>query len=116
MTNVVVNECGGTGVYSYDGARAECTNVTVTKCKGSGVHASSGARIILQGERTSVTENCRGDGEDDCYGLDSGEDFALLYLIHPLTKERVSRNNGGGGNWDEEGGEGIKELGAPESA
>jgi len=45
-----------------------------------------------------VHHNCtRGDSYD--YGLQVSGSSATIQLVSPLTKEQVSLDNGGGGNW-----------------
>ena len=64
-----------------------------------GVVASEGASITLIGTKTTVHHNCT-DGESDEYGLQVyGSSSSTIQLVFPLTKEQVSLDNGGGGNW-----------------
>jgi hypothetical protein len=98
MDNVLVNNCGYCGIRVY-GADANCTNVEVIECGWSGVTAVGGATITLIGDRTSVHGNCTKDLTGDDYGLQASQG-STIQLVFPLTKEQVSRNNGGGRNWD----------------
>jgi hypothetical protein len=45
-----------------------------------------------------VHHNCT-DGDSDKYGLTVYGASATIQLVSPLTKEHVSLDNGGGGNW-----------------
>ena len=54
---------------------------------------------------TSIHNNVTG-GHSDYYGLHT-ESFSSIHLVSPLTKESVSINNGGGGNY---GGDGTIET------
>lgn len=105
MDNVLVNNCGYCGIRVY-GADAKCTNVEVTECGWSGVTAVGGATITLIGDRTSVHGNCIKDLTGDDYGLQASQG-STIQLVFPLTKEQVSRNNGGNNgenrNWDGSG-------------
>ena len=109
MVDVAMDACGWGGMVVMDGARADCTNVTVSQCRFSGFVAYDGSCITLRGERTSVTENAT-DENGAGYGLDACGSSSVITLISPLTKERVSRNNGGGRNWKTENGGKIVEY------
>jgi len=105
MEDVLVEQCGRSGVAAYDtGVVARCTNVEVCECGMSGVHAGSGATITLIGAKTTVHHNCT-EGHSADYGLKVdgldgwGSSSSTIQLVYPLTKEQVSVNNGGGGNW-----------------
>ncbi len=39
----------------------------------------------------------------DTYGLEAYEITAKIHIVSPLTKESISKNNGGGGNWGGKG-------------
>jgi len=97
MEDVLVEQCGE-GVCAYGtGVVGRCANVEVKECGWSGVVASRGASIILIGDKTTVHHNCT-RGEIDDYGLEVNG-ASTIQLVSPLTKEIVSVNNGGGGNW-----------------
>lgn len=103
MDDVLVEQCGGQGVAaSGAGVVGRCTNVEVRQCRLSGVYASKGASIILIGAKTAVHHNCT-QGLSYNYGLTIGFTMygakSTILLVSPLTKEQVSRNNDGGGNW-----------------
>lgn len=113
MINVTVNECAAFGVEMSGGSIAKCTNIKVSKCGFSGVAAQSNGRIILQGEKTSITENmCAGidaykhnpEGINNGYGLVANGHKSIIQFVRPLSKEQVCVNNGGGGNWGTRGG------------
>jgi len=81
----------------------------VRQCGGSGVAAYYGAFITLIGAKTTVHHNCT-DGNNPTgiqneYGLQlwgpvfNSSSSATIQLVSPLTKELVSIDNGGGGNW-----------------
>jgi nascent polypeptide-associated complex subunit alpha len=121
MEDVVVEQCGQHGVFAYGtGVVGRCTNVEVRKCGGSGVGASGGASITLIGAKTTVHHNCTMGGSDEyglkVYGLDVYSSFSVfacastIQLVSPLTKEDVSINNGGGGNWGAVNGGDINQI------
>ena len=94
----------GTGVVG------RCTNVEVRQCGMSGVVAYNGASITLIGAKTTVHHNCT-KGDSDQYGLKVyGSSSSTIQLVSPLTKEQVSLDNGGGGNWGAEDGGDINQI------
>jgi hypothetical protein len=103
MEDVLVEQCGRHGVIaSGTGVTGKCTNMEVRQCGGSGVCAFNCASITLIGDKTAVHHNCT-DGDSDDYGLEvNGFASSTIQLIYPLTKEQVSVDNGGGGNWTAE--------------
>jgi len=108
MEDVVVEQCGY-GVYAY-GVVSRCTNVEVRQCEYSGVVAYSGASITLIGAKTTVHHNCTPEDSNQ-YGLAVfGASSATIQLVSPLTKEQVSHDNGGGGNWGAECGGNIHQI------
>ena len=62
------------------------------------MRASNSASITLIGAKTTVRHNCT-TGNSGEYGLKVYGASATIRLVSPLTKEQVSLNNGGGGNW-----------------
>jgi len=113
MEDVLVEQCGGNGVSAGGTVVARCTNVEVRQCGYSGVVAHNGASITLIGAKTAVHHNCT-EG-NNYYGL-LVYGSSTIQLVSPLTKEQVSHDNGGGGNWgaDEWSGDinQIKTIGA----
>jgi len=111
MEDVLVEQCGCSGVLvSGIGVVGRCTNVEVRQCGWSGVTASSGASITLIGAMTTVHHNST-KGDNDEYGLRVfGSPCSTIQLVSPLTKEHVSLNNGGGGNWGAESGGDINQI------
>ena len=128
MDDVLVEQCGRHGVIaSGTGVTGKCTNMEVRHCGGSGVQAGgrasmkviatattgwrecrivgrfadafNGGSITLIGAKTTVHHN-NTDGDSDEYGLKVvGSSSATIQLVSPLTKEHVSIDNAGGGNW-----------------
>jgi hypothetical protein len=100
MDDVLVEQCGYDGVYARGtGGVCRCTNVEVWQCGWSGVAAGSGGSITLIGAKTTVHHNCT-KGDSIRYGLKVyGSSSSTIQLVSPLTKEQVSLDNGGGGNW-----------------
>jgi hypothetical protein len=118
MQDVLVEQCRRSGVCAYGtGVVGRCTNVEVRECGQSGVRAASDASITLVGAQTTVHHNCTvvpqtrvhfncTTGASNQYGLQVYGSSSTIQLVSPLTKEQVSLDNGGGGNWGaEEGGD-----------
>jgi len=122
MDDVVVEWCESYGVVvSGRPIFGTCTNLVVRQCEKSGILAQRGGSLILKGANTKVHHNCKigygvgyggkvqwstgSYGENKLYtvvhyGLKvSNSAIATIQLVAPLTKENVSMNNGGGGNW-----------------
>jgi len=115
MEDVVVEQCR-IGVYAYGtGGVGRCTNAEVRQCGWSGVVANRGASITLIGAKTTVHHNSTKKvtvlyknyttGDSDDYGLkventmSTDSSSSTIQLVSPLTKQQVSLDNGGGGNW-----------------
>jgi hypothetical protein len=100
MDDVLVEQCGHSGVLAGGACVVgRCTNVEVRRCGKGGVAAAWGASITLIGAKTTVHHNCT-NGSSGNHGLQVyRSSFSTIQLVSPLTKEQVSINNGGGGNW-----------------
>jgi len=97
MRGCSVEVCQSCGVEAY-GADISCDDLQVVGCGGSGVYASINATITLSGQGTSIQGNVT-KGESYSYGLYAYNSSSNIQLVLPLTKEEISTNNGGGGNW-----------------
>jgi len=111
VEDVLVEQCGYFGVVATGtGVVGRCTDVEVRQCGSSGVNAYEGASITLIGAKTTVHHNCT-NGWSDEYGLKVRDSSSsTIQLVSPLTKEQVSIDNGGGGNWGAEGGGDINQI------
>jgi len=94
--NVIMRGCSvvdstESGVFAT-GADISCDNLQVVGCGRNGVIAFNKATIMLSGQGTSIQRN-------KFYGLNALNASSIIHLIRPLTKEQISTNNGGGGNW-----------------
>ena len=97
MNDLIIEQCGECGVVASGSSTiGRCCNVVISKCQLSGVCARSGASIILEGRETSIYENCSG-GESLYYGLLVWYPSSKIQIVSPLTKESISKRNGGGG-------------------
>jgi len=95
--------CQGCGLIAQ-GSNISCNDLQVVGCSKSGVCASMNATITLSGEGTSIQGNVT-TGRSAYYGLEAEESGvqSVIHLVVPLTKEQISTNNGGGGNWGGDG-------------
>jgi parallel beta-helix repeat protein len=123
FTDCTVTEANGDGVFGYEGAALHLKNVRVEKCGGSGVVVRSttrntmtdcnvnnnkysgvivqGGRMVIDGSATTIHHNVT-SGVSNCYGLDAEDSSSSIHL-KSLTKESISTNNGGGGNYGGDG-------------
>ena len=80
------------------GADISCDDLQVIGCGSSGVCALDNVTITLSGQGTTIQGNGT-KGNSDYYGLHASSHSSTIHLVHPLTKEEISTNDGGGGNW-----------------
>jgi len=97
MRGCTVEECQIYGVTAYE-ADISCDDLQVVSCGSSGVYAGTNATITLSGQGTTIQGNGT-KGRSNDYGLSTDDSSSTIHLVHPLTKEEISTNNGGGGNW-----------------
>ena len=100
MRGCSVEDCEGIGVFA-EGADISCDDLQVVGCGLSGVWANGTATITLSGQGTSIQRNVT-NGDSDSYGLDA-TNSSSIHLVLPLTKEEISPDNGGRGNWGGDG-------------
>ena len=106
MRGCTIEECGEEGVYATE-ADITCDDLQVIGCGYSGVCAYNNATITLSGHGTSIQGNGT-KGDSNYYGLKAYYSSSFNHLVPPLTKQQISKENGGGGNW---GGDGtIKQI------
>ena len=97
MRGCTIEECGEEGVYATE-ADITCDDLQVIGCGYSGVCAYNNATITLSGHGTSIQGNGT-KGDSNYYGLKAYYSSSFIHLVPPLTKEQISKENGGGGNW-----------------
>jgi len=88
-------QCGGSGVSAWN-TKGRLINCAITQCRISGIFCGSNALIELEGDQTKVDGN---DTSGFGYGLFTYDTSSIIHLLFPLTKESVSTNNLGGGNY-----------------
>ena len=98
--DMTFTQCGRTGVWAYN-TKGRLINCVTTQCKWSGIICFTNALIELEGDQTKVDGN--GTDEYD-YGLFTYDTSSIIHLLFPLTKEFVSTNNRGGGNYRSDAG------------
>ena len=94
LDNVSVENSGSRGVIVYGSKRNTMKNCNVSHSKHSGLGVFNGGLMTIDGNDTTIHHN--GTDYDD-YGL-CASSTASIHLVSPLTKEMISKNNGGGGN------------------
>ena len=111
LNDISIEQCGFSGVRaSGPSVVGRCTNIIVRQCGESGVVAHDeissilhpfldGASIILDGTETSIHDNCT-KGESNNYGLNVYGSSSKIQINLPLTKDSISKRNGGGGNYN----------------
>ena len=103
MRGCSIEDCQWDGVHARN-VDISCDDLQVVGCGESGVYVDS-ATVTLSGQGTSIQRNgTQGrsgspQGRSGSYGLKAGFRCSKIHLVHPLTKEEISTNNGGGGNW-----------------
>jgi hypothetical protein len=105
LKNVCVEKCGWRGVSVTSTTRNTMTDCNVNNNKASGVSADLGdvgGCITIDGSATTIHHNVTG-GDTWHHGLSTGSREASIHL-KSLTKESISTNNGGGGNYGGQGG------------
>jgi hypothetical protein len=120
LKDMTISETSGNGVFGWDGLSWLCDSLTITQCRWSGVYAENkkgrfincvitqcgksgiacyeNAFIEVEGNHTKVDGNVTRGGSSQ-YGLSTSNTLARIHLLFPLTKESVSTNNIGGGNY-----------------
>ena len=92
MRGVSIVDCQMHGVIAW-GADITCDDLQVVGCGHSGVCADPNATITLSGQGTTIQGNVT-TGNSLCKGLDVSWYSSAIHLVHPLTKEQISTNNG----------------------
>jgi len=108
LQNVCVEKCGFHGVYVNSTTRNTMTDCNVNNNGWSGVKVYDGC-MVIDGSATTIHHNGTG-GDSGHYGLDSEGRSGIIFCLHKydstssihlksLTKESISTNNGGGGDY-----------------
>jgi len=94
--DMTFTQCGSDGVWAKN-TKGRLINCVITQCGASGIWCED-ALIELEGDQTKVDGNVT-SGSSYCYGLKTFDTSSIIHLLLPLTKEFVSTNNHGGGNY-----------------
>jgi len=107
LDNVFIDKSAYYGVKVMDSKKNIMSNCEISHSGESGLGVYGGI-ITIDGEHTNIHNNCI-KGDTSTFGLESYyRSSSIIQIVQPLTKYKISRHNGGGGNW---GGEGkIKTL------
>jgi hypothetical protein len=103
--DMTFTQCGIHGVYAIN-TKGRLINCVITQCGLSGIFCRKNALIELEGDQTKVDGNVTRKGSYQ-YGLTTSSTSSIIHLLFPLTKESVSTNNHGAGNY---GGRGTIET------
>jgi hypothetical protein len=104
--SLTITQCGTDGVRAWN-TKGRLINCVITQCEESGIGCGVNALIELKGSQTKVDGNNTrayvvGYSSYD-YGVFTYDTSSIIHLLFPLTKESVSTNNGGDGNYGSEG-------------
>jgi hypothetical protein len=94
---VTFTQCKYFGVIA-DNTKGRLINCVITQCGFSGIYSGENALIELKGDQTKVDGNVT-NGFSHHYGLETSGTSSTIHLLFPLTKESVSTNNQGWGNY-----------------
>jgi hypothetical protein len=103
-TRMTFTQCGQSGV-GVENTKGRFINCVITQCGLSGIWCED-ALIELEGDQTKVDGNGTSYNSFN-YGLQTRDTSSIIHLLFPLTKEFVSTNNHGAGNY---GGRGTIET------
>jgi hypothetical protein len=95
--DMTFTQCAGYGVFAKY-TKGRLINCVITQCEGSGIACHENALIELKGDQTKVDGNVT-NGLSHHYGLETSGTSSTIHLLFPLTKESVSTNNQGWGNY-----------------
>ena len=95
--DMTFTQCGWSGVRAKN-TKGRLINCVITQCRYSGIGCYKNALIELEGDQTKVDGNGT-SGASNNYGLKTFYTSSIIHLLFPLTKESVSTNNQGGGNY-----------------
>ena len=98
LFHVNIEKSGGNGICVGDTKRNTMSNCQVSHSKCSGVFVWGGL-MTMDGSGTSIHNNVTG-GHSLRYGLHTRNSTSSIHLVSPLTKESISINNGGAGNYN----------------
>jgi serine/threonine protein kinase len=90
------DQCGIYGVIVNE-TKARLINCQITKSKLSGIYSYDKGCVLLEGKATKISSNVT-SGDAKYFGLDAAVS-SNIHLLVPLTKESITANNLGGGNW-----------------
>jgi hypothetical protein len=90
-------QCVGCGVWAKN-TKGRLINCVITQCGWDGIFCRNNVLIELEGDQTKVDGNVT-SGDSNYYGLKTYATSSRIHLLFPLTKESVSTNNYGGGNY-----------------
>ena len=96
--DMTFTQCRSYGVAAWN-TKGRLINCVITQCRECGIRCYENALIGLEGDQTKVDGNGK-SGSSSRYGLYTYSTSSIIHLLFPLTKESVSTNNQGGGNYN----------------
>jgi hypothetical protein len=93
--SLTITQCGGHGVYAWN-TKGRLINCVITQCGQSGIYCGKNSLIEVEGDQTKVDGNVTGRYG---YGLKTIGTSSRIHLLFPLTKESVSTDTQGDGNF-----------------
>jgi hypothetical protein len=96
--DMTFTQCRSYGVAAWN-TKGRLINCVITQCYYSGIGCNVNALIELEGDQTKVDGNVT-SGHSNDYGMQTDDTSSIIHLLFPLTKESVSINNHGGGNYN----------------
>jgi hypothetical protein len=95
--SMTITQCDEYGVI-VDNTKGRLINCVITQCGYTGMRCGFNALIEVEGSQTKVDGNVT-SWNSYFYGLDTSSTSSRIHLLFPLTKESVSTNNHGAGNY-----------------
>jgi len=95
------DHCSMNGIYA-ESTHGRLTNCQVTRCTKSGIRSASKSTLSIDGKETMIANNVVGGSSYD-YALEARFATSIIMVQLPLTKESVSVDNHGGGNYGGQG-------------
>ena len=96
LKNVCVEKCGSNGVFVNSTKRNTMTDCSVNNNQTSGVEVCFDGCITIDGSATTIHHNVK-SGNSVYYGLQTSSSSSIH--LKSITKESISTNNSGGGNY-----------------
>ena len=94
LENVSIDDCTNFGINLYQTQGNTMMNCEISNSKRSGIK-THGALLTIRGS-TCIHHNCTNYVD---YGLNTYDTNSFIHIVAPLSKEIISTDNQGGGDW-----------------